>query len=90
METEPTLSDAQEKFLKRQLRNKQRYLWFAWIGVIAGFGYLALTLFLGEMDGKTFVLVTLILLQARANLKQHKDATLLEVLIANTKTPDAD
>ena len=74
------LSPSQRRFLARQLRNRKRYLIFSVVGVIAGLGYAVYAVVARQFEGRSFVLIVLLLLQARANLKQHKDAELLAVL----------
>lgn len=71
------LDPAEEKFLQRQLNNQQSYLYFSIVGVVIGLGLLVYYLVSGLMDGIHFALVMIILIGARGNLKQHKDAKLL-------------
>ena len=71
------LEPAEEKFLHRQLNNKNNYLYFSIVGVVIGLGLFVYYLVSGLMDGIHFALVMIILIGARGNLKQHKDAKLL-------------
>lgn len=68
----------ERKFLARQIRYRKAFLVFCWAGLIASLILLVHHAFKGNMDGKTGALILLILLQSRANLKQYKDAGLLE------------
>ena len=71
------LEPAEEKFLHRQLSNQQSYLYFSIVGVVIGLGLLVYYMVTGLLDGIHFALIMIILIGARGNLKQHKDAKLL-------------
>ncbi len=71
------LEPAEERFLQRQLNNGRNYLYFSITGVVVAFGMLAYYLVTGILDGVHFALIMVILIGARGNLKQHKDARLL-------------
>ena len=75
------LSASEMRFLRRQIRNRQNYLYFSVAGVVAALS-LAIYYFVsyGAIDGARFALIVMILLGARGNLKQHKDAYLLNKL----------
>ena len=66
--------------MNRQIGNKKAFLVFSAIGVFAGLVYLGYMLISGNYSANGLVLMVFILLQARSNLKQFKDAALLEKL----------
>ena len=74
------LSESEEKFLKRQIRNKDKYYYFSLAGIVVAALLCLSSVSSGTFDSKTFVLMIIILLHARGNLKQHKDANLLSKL----------
>ena len=71
------LNPGELRFLDRQIRNKKNYLIFSIVGVVVAFGMAVYYLLNGGIDGVRFALLIVILLGARGNLKQHKDASLL-------------
>jgi hypothetical protein len=72
------LTPTQQKFLRRQIRNAQNYLYFSIIGVAVALGYIGFLVWTGDsVAGSRFGLIIVLLLSARGNLKQHKDAQLL-------------
>ena len=81
-----SMTDAELHFAKRAIKRKKLFLKFSIASVIAG---LCLTLFYawefatqpGFSLGIHFVLVILILLMARQNLRQYYYASILEKLI---------
>ena len=74
------LNDEERRFLARQLRNERWYLYFSGVGILVALIFTVLSLWRGNFDGRSFAIIILILLMARANLKQHKDARLLRKL----------
>ena len=76
MELKPlagTLITASEsKLLQRLKRNTPLFLWFSGIGIAVAVVYLALSLMRDTFNLQSLVLVVLILLQARANLRQYR------------------
>ncbi len=78
--TSPNLHPKEKKFLARQIRSRRAYLVFCWVGLAAAFLLILIHAYTSSLDGKTGVLILLILLQSRSNLKQYKDAGLLEKL----------
>ena len=74
------LTQKEKKFLARQLRNEKTYLIFSMTGILVALAILVISFSRGVPDMKTVVLVILVLLMARGNLKQHKDAVLLRKL----------
>ena len=56
------------------------YAYFTVVGLVAALALTAWFVVEAEFDGTRFALIVLVLLQARANLKQHKDAKLLRKL----------
>jgi hypothetical protein len=80
------LTDPELRFAKRAIKRKKLFLWLSIAGVVAG---LFLALYYawqyatqpGFVPGIHFVLVLLILLLARQNLRQHYYARILEKLL---------
>ncbi len=77
---EAQLTERERSFLERQLRSTQRYAVFTAVGLLVA---VALTVWwiLDGFGGTRFALIMLVLLHARANLKQHKDAKLMAKLL---------
>ena len=88
-----TLEPAEDRFLHRQLSNEKSYLYFSIVGVVVALGLLVYYLMAGLLDGVHFALIMVILIGARGNLKQHKDAQLLskfyETEMKNAELMDA-
>ena len=80
----PQLTDSERSFLERQLRSTQRYLVFTAVDLAVAAG-LAIWWVLDGFGGTRFALIVLVLLHARANLKQHKDAKLMAKLLPSTE-----
>ena len=76
---EAQLTERERSFLERQLRSTQRYAVFTAVDLLVAAGLTAWSLFDG-LGGTRFALIVLVLLHARANLKQHKDALLMAKL----------
>ena len=64
-------------FLDRQVRNTGRYAVFTAVDLCVALGLAIWSMVDGALGGTRFALIVLVLLHARANLKQHKDAVLL-------------
>ncbi len=64
-------------FLERQVRNTGRYAVFTAVDLCVALGLAIWSLVDGALGGTRFALIILVLLHARANLKQHKDAKLM-------------
>ncbi len=64
-------------FLDRQVRNTGRYAVFTGVDLCVALALVIWSLIDGALGGTRFALIILVLLHARANLKQHKDAKLL-------------
>ncbi len=64
-------------FLDRQVRNTGRYAVFTAVDLCVALALAIWSLVDGALAGTRFALIILVLLHARANLKQHKDAKLL-------------
>ena len=77
---EPQLTVQERSFLERQLRSTQRYAVFTAVDLIVAVALTAWWIFDG-FGGTRFALIMLVLLHARANLKQHKDAKLMAKLL---------
>ncbi len=79
--TRPDLAElltSQEcSFLERQVRNSGRYAVFTVVDLCVALALAIWSLVDGALSGTRFVLIILVLLHARANLKQHKDAKLM-------------
>ena len=76
---EADLTERERAFLARQLRSTQRYAVFTAVDLVVALALTAWWFFDG-FGGTRFALIVLVLLHARANLKQHKDAVLLAKL----------
>jgi len=84
----PQLTDPERSFLARQLRSTQRYAVFTVVDLVVATALTIWWVFDG-FSGTRFALIVLVLLHARANLKQHKDAKLMAKLLPSTpETPD--
>jgi len=71
------LTPKENKFLKRQIRNVNNYLYFTIATLVVAAGVLTYYLLIKKtFGGSNFALIIVLLLAARANLKQHKDAKL--------------
>ena len=79
----PQLTDSERSFLERQLRSTRRYAVFTVVDLIVAVALTSWWLFNG-FGGTRFALIVLVLLHARANLKQHKDAKLMAKLLPST------
>ncbi len=64
-------------FLERQVRNTGRYAVFTGVDLCAALALSIWSLVDGAFSGARFALIIMVLLHARANLKQHKDAKLM-------------
>ena len=64
-------------FLDRQVRNTGRYAFFTAVDLCVALSLAIWSMVDGALGGTRFALIVLVLLHARANLKQHKDAVLL-------------
>ncbi len=80
----PQLTDRERSFLERQLRSTRRYAVFTVVDLLVAAGLTTWWLFDG-FGGTRFALIVLVLLHARANLKQHKDAKLMAKLLPSTE-----
>ena len=73
------LTEQERSFLERQLRSTQRYAVFTAVDLVVALALALWSVFDG-LGGTRFALIVLVLLHARANLKQHKDAKLMAKL----------
>jgi hypothetical protein len=64
-------------FLDRQVRNTGRYAVFTGVDLCVALALVIWSVVDGALGGTRFALIILVLLHARANLKQHKDAKLM-------------
>ncbi len=82
----PQLTDGERSFLERQLRSTRRYAVFTAVDLVVAAGLTAWWLFDGfsGFGATRFALIILVLLHARANLKQHKDAKLMAKLLPSS------
>ena len=71
------LTRQESSFLDRQVRNTGRYALFTAVDLCVALALFIWSLVDGELGATRFALIILVLLHARANLKQHKDAKLL-------------
>lgn len=74
------LTSQEQRFLNRQIRNKKNYLIFSIVGVVVALAMAVYYMLNEGIDGVRFALIMVILIGARGNLKQHKDAMLLAKL----------
>jgi hypothetical protein len=71
------LTPGEKKYLKRQIRNAHNYVYFTIANLVVAIGLSSYYILANKMfSGSNFVLIIVLLLAARANLKQHKDAKL--------------
>jgi hypothetical protein len=80
MEQSVNLSISEQKFLLRLMRYEKMFLAFCLVGVLAGLSILTVSLVRGTFNMQRLVIITLILLQSRSNLKQHKAAKIFKKL----------
>ncbi len=71
------LTQKECSFLERQVRNTRRYAVFTAVDLCVAAALVIWSLVDGALGGTRFALIILVLLHARANLKQHKDAKLM-------------
>ncbi len=76
---EAQLTERERSFLERQLRSTRRYAVLTAVDLLVAAALTGWCLFDG-LEGTRFALIVLVLLHARANLKQHKDAKLMAKL----------
>ncbi len=77
------MTETQQRFMQRAIRRKRLFLWLSAIGVAVGAG-LAGWLALGgggDAGALHWVVVVLVLLNARQNLRQYRYAGVLETLM---------
>ena len=74
------LSERERSFLERQLRATRRYAFFTAVDLCVAVG-LSVWAVLEGATGTRLALIVLVLLHARANLKQHKDAIVMAKLL---------
>ncbi len=71
------LTPKENKFMNRQIRNVNNYLYFTIATLVVVAGLLIYYLLIKKtFGGPNLALIIVLLLAARANLKQHKDAKL--------------
>ena len=89
--TRQELTPSQARFVERLVRRERLFLWLSVAGVLVGFGLAAYFLWTrtGETaagtDGLRFVVVVLILLNARQNLRQVRVARALSRLLGSAR-----
>ncbi len=74
------LTPQEYSFLDRQDRNNGRYPVVTAFDMCVALALASWSLFDGALGGTRFALIILVLLHARANLKQYKDAKLMDKL----------
>lgn len=85
-ETTVVLTKGELSFFHRVLRNRKLFRVFSFVGIgVAVFLVILYTVVLNNMNGTRFALLILILLQAWANLKLFKAATIIQKLNVETK-----
>ncbi len=71
------LTPKEKKYLKRQIRNVRNYVYFTIANLVVALGLLSYYILAKKMfSGSTIALIIVLLLAARANLKQYKDSKL--------------
>ncbi len=80
------LTRPEQRFLSRQLRYGQAYLYYVAAEILVALGVLAHMAAIGHFNGTRFALGIVLLLAARGNLKQYKDVQLLRKLSAGSGT----
>ncbi len=81
------MDEQQRRFVARAIGRKRLFLWLSVVGVLAGVG-LAGWAALAANDGAPglrWVIVVLVLLNARQNLRQYRYASALEALVGGTR-----
>ncbi len=71
------LTSQECSFLERQVRNTGRYAVFTAVDLGVALALASWSLVDSALGGTRFALIILVLLHARANLKQYKDAKLM-------------
>ena len=81
------LSPREHRLVARAVRNKRVFVVLSILGVLAGAGFAAYFAWGGTYDSATLrvVVVVLILLNARSNLRQYRYARVLERLISEDR-----
>jgi hypothetical protein len=87
------MTEAQSRFLTNAIRRKDLFLQLSIVGVIVAIGLAGWCMWRSLEEpsasgGTGWVLVILVLLNARQNLRQHKYATLLQELTAGPSPSD--
>ncbi len=77
LESVDLLTPRESSFLDRQVRNTGRYAVFTAVDLCVALALVIWSLVDGALGPTRFALIVLVLLHARANLKQHKDAKLM-------------
>ncbi len=77
LESVDLLTPRESSFLDRQVRNTGRYAVFTAVDLCVALALVVWSLVDGALSATRFALIILVLLHARANLKQHKDAKLM-------------
>jgi len=80
LESAEFLTPRECSFLDRQVRNTGRYAVFTAVDLCVALALVIWSLVDGALGGTRFALIILVLLHARANLKQYKDAKLMAKL----------
>ncbi len=80
LESAEFLTPRECSFLDRQVRNTGRYAVSTAVDLCVALALVIWSLVDGALGGTRFALIILVLLHARANLKQYKDAKLMAKL----------
>ncbi len=86
------MTEAQSRFLANAIRRKDFFLQLSILGVVVAIGLAGWLIWRsleepGASGGTGWVLVILVLLNARQNLRQHKYAALLQELTSPERVP---
>jgi len=74
------LTIKEQEFLDKQLKKEKIYLYFCLLDIILVIGMLIYMIFQGTLDSTRFILMLILLINAKMNFKQYKNIKLLKKL----------
>ena len=74
------LTIKEQEFLDKQLKKEKIYLCFCLLDIILVIGMLIYMIFQGTLDSTRFILMLILLINAKMNFKQYKNIKLLKKL----------